>query len=111
MVRLTRNASRDNNDIGAGEGLLQTIVRGEEALDLSNGRDVGQVGRHAWGVDDIVEGELVDEWGRLEEEGEWLPQTWSVWSWTIGISTSLTCPIPPDAPATTALTILYVRVG
>ena len=31
-----------------------------------------QVGGDAWGVDDIVEGEVVDFLARFEEEGEWL---------------------------------------
>ncbi len=110
MAWLTRDTGRDHHDISTGQGLLQAIVRGKEPLNLCNGGDVGQVGRHAGGVDDIIEGELVDERGGLEEEGERL-YMWSVsWS-TIGILTSLTCPMPPDAPATTALTILYVSVG
>jgi len=70
-----------------------------------------EISRYAGGVDDIVEGELVDERGRLEEEGERLLLFLSVSRSTIGISTSLTCPIPPEAPATTALTILYASMG
>jgi hypothetical protein len=36
------------------------------------GGDVGEIGGNAWGVDNIVEGELIDERGSLEKEGQWL---------------------------------------
>jgi hypothetical protein len=72
QVWLTGNASRDDNDVGAGEGLLHAIVGGEVALDLGDGGDVGEVGRDAGRVDDIVERELVDVRARLEQEGEGL---------------------------------------
>jgi len=67
---LTRNTSRDDNDVSARECLLETIICWEETLDLSNGGDVGEIGGYARCVDDIVKGELVDEWARLEEEGK-----------------------------------------
>jgi hypothetical protein len=60
--RLTGNASGDDNDVSASEGLLHAIVGRKEALDLG----------HAGGVDDIVEGELVDERAGLEKEGQGL---------------------------------------
>lgn len=68
--RLTGNASGDDDDVSASEGLLETIVGGKEALDLGDGGDVRKVGGHTGGVDDIVEGELVDERASLEEEGQ-----------------------------------------
>jgi hypothetical protein len=67
---LTGNASGDDDDVSASEGLLEAIVGGKEALDLGDGGDVGKVGGHAGSVDDIVEGELVDERASLEEEGQ-----------------------------------------
>ena len=68
--RLTGNASGDDDDVSASEGLLETIVGGKEALDLGDGGDVRKVGGHTGGVDDIVEGELVDERASLEKEGQ-----------------------------------------
>jgi hypothetical protein len=70
--RLTGNASGDDNDVSASEGLLHAIVGRKEALDLGDGGDVRKVGGHAGGVDDIVEGELVDERAGLEKEGQGL---------------------------------------
>ena len=68
--RLTGNAGGDDNNVSASEGLLEAIVGGKEALNLGDGGDVRKVGGHAGGVDDIVEGELVDERASLEEEGQ-----------------------------------------
>lgn len=33
---------------------------------------MGKVGGNTWSVDNIVEGELINEWACLEEEGQWL---------------------------------------
>ena len=66
---LTGNAGRDDHDVRASECVLQAVVLGEVALDLRDGADVGEIGGDAWGVDDIVEGELVDKRARLEKEG------------------------------------------
>jgi hypothetical protein len=33
---------------------------------------VGQISGNTRGVDDIVESELVNKWGVLDEKGEWL---------------------------------------
>ena len=68
--RLTGNASGDDDDVSASEGLLETIVGGKEALDLGDGGDVRKVGGHTRGVDDIVEGKLANAWVELEEEGQ-----------------------------------------
>ena len=66
-----------------------------------------QVGGDAWGVDDIVEGQVVDEWAGFEEEGEWLCERKSVrgvqWCGGDCLGCILTWPMPPDAPATTAV--------
>lgn len=69
---LARNARRDDDDIGAGESVLQAVILGQEASELGHRGDVGEIGRDAGGVDDIVESELVDERAGLEEEGEGL---------------------------------------
>ena len=69
---LTGDTSRNDDDIRTAECVLQAVVLGEVALDLRDGADVGEIGGDAWGVDDIVEGELVDERACLEEEGEGL---------------------------------------
>ena len=68
--RLTGNASGDDDNVSASEGLPHAVVGGKEALDLGDGGNVRKVGGHAGGVDDIVEGELVDERASLEEEGQ-----------------------------------------
>jgi hypothetical protein len=49
-----------------------SIVPGQGRLEIAyrGGGDVGQVGRNTGSVDDIVEGELVDEGRSLEEEGQ-----------------------------------------
>lgn len=67
---LTGDAGGDDDDVGAGEGVLETVIFGEKAVDLGDGGDVGEVGGHAGGVDDIVEGEVVDVRAGLEKEGE-----------------------------------------
>lgn len=72
---LTWNASGDDDDVGALEGLGHTAVGWEVAIDLSDGRDVRQVGGNTWSVDDIVERKVVDERAGLEEEGQRLADT------------------------------------
>jgi len=67
---LARDAGGDDDDVGAGEGVLQAVVFGEETVDLGDGGDVGEISGDAGRVDDIVEGEVVDERAGLEEEGE-----------------------------------------
>ena len=76
--QLTGNTSRNDHHISARERLLHAIVCWEVAVDLRNGADVRQVGGDAWGVDDIVEGEVVDERARLEEQREWLRKLRSI---------------------------------
>lgn len=41
---------------------------------------MGKVGSNAGGVDDIVEGKLVDERGELEEQGQGLQKMLANWS-------------------------------
>lgn len=66
---LTGNAGRNDNDVGALQGLLQALaVLWEVAVDGGNGRDVGQVGGYTEGVDDIVKGQVVDQRRGLEEK-------------------------------------------
>lgn len=64
----TWNTSRDEDQISTRKRLLHAIVVWEVTIDLRHGRDVGQVCRNTWSVDDIVEGEVVDLLARLEEE-------------------------------------------
>lgn len=71
-MSLTGNTGRDDDNVGILEGGLGSVIGGEEAGGLGLGRDVGQVGRDSGGVDDIVERELVNERGELEEKGEGL---------------------------------------
>lgn len=86
----TGNASRDDDDIGAGESLLEAVILGEETGDFlrrqstrilgvysclvtyGNGGDVRQISGNTGGVDHIVESQLVDQRAGLEEEREGL---------------------------------------
>lgn len=87
----TGNASGDDNDVGILEGRLCALVGGEVAgcflrrqLSVASleflgnarthgvGGDVRQVGGNTGGVDNIVEGELIDERGELQEQGQGL---------------------------------------
>jgi hypothetical protein len=89
-ARLTGNASGNDNDISASEGLLHALaVLGQvsghglsivSALHVSKqrkstyrgGGDVREIGGDAGRVDDIVEGKLIDERRCLEKKGQWL---------------------------------------
>lgn len=69
---------------------------------------MGKVGGNTGGVDDIVEGKLVNEGRELEEEGQRLPKRHLVspcatltCAQKAGVWRHFTCPIPPEAPATT----------
>lgn len=58
---------------------------------------MAQIGGDAGGVDDIVEGELVDERAGLEEEGQGLGGV----SWHLAVMAGgRTWPMPPEAPRT-----------
>jgi hypothetical protein len=100
---LTRNASWDDNDVGIGEGLLGSVILWQVTGDLCWGGDMGEIGRNTWGVDNIIESQLINVWGVLEEEGQWL---WAVLAMChcplLNCKLLHTCPIPPEAPATTA---------
>lgn len=63
---------------------------------------MGEIGSNTWGVDNIVEGELIDERAVLEEEGQRLNRTSSAIESSLTVQSRHTCPIPPEAPATTA---------
>lgn len=60
---------------------------------------MGKVGGNTWSVDNIVEGELVNERACLQEEGQRL---WFMCQQRFGRfrMSRNTCPIPPAAPAT-----------
>lgn len=71
---------------------------------------MGEVSGNAGCVDDIVEGELVHEGGELQEQGQRLAERWrsagapvKVLRFFFSPRGLLTCPIPPEAPATTIL--------
>lgn len=59
-----------------------------------------EIGSDTGGVDNIVEGELVDERAGLEEEGERLERLAD--EGVRGVAWELTWPMPPEAPRTTA---------
>lgn len=40
---------------------------------------MGEIGSNTWSVYDIVESELGNEWGSLEEEGQWLHKLLAVY--------------------------------
>lgn len=71
----TGDTGRDDNDVSARESLLHAIVLGKVASDLCGSGNVRDIGSNTRGVDNIVEGELRDERGGLEEEGERLSDT------------------------------------
>ena len=60
-THLTRDTSRDNNELGVLEGFREAIVVGEVAFDLRRRVDVRQVRRDTGRVDDIVQRELITE--------------------------------------------------
>lgn len=68
---------------------------------------MGEVSGNAGCVYDIVEGELVHEGGQLQEQGQRLAERWRSAGAPVKVlrffspSGLLTCPIPPEAPATT----------
>lgn len=68
---------------------------------------MGKVSGNAGCVDDIVEGELVHEGGKLQEQGQRLAERWRSAGAPVKVlrfffsPRVLTCPIPPEAPATT----------
>lgn len=91
--RHTGDTGGDDNDVGILESRLGAVVLGQVASGLllsrcvfsrgqswrvvmatgsthGNRGDVGQVGSDAGGVDNVVEGELVNEGRELEEEGQ-----------------------------------------
>lgn len=69
-----------------------------------------EVGSDARSVDDIVQSELVNERGSLEKERERLHQNKSATKGRLD-SSGLTWPIPPEAPATTAMVSLQAQRG
>jgi hypothetical protein len=67
---------------------------------------VRQVNADPGSVDDIVEGELVDERTGLHEEGQRLVAS-SAHVAPVKIDSSSTWPMPPDAPATTVFRLVF----
>lgn len=72
VAQLTGNTGGNDNDVSILEGGLGTIVGGKEASDLGVGGDVRKIGSNTGSVDNIVEGELVNEGAKLKKKGEGL---------------------------------------
>ena len=127
VVSHTRNASGDDDNIGILEGVLGAVigrkvarcllsiqsrlakagVQGAIFVTYGVRRDVRKVGSNTGGVDNIVESELVHQGAELEQEGQWLievlvaPGTPLAREMRVTEEGSNTCPMPPEAPATT----------
>ena len=56
--RLAWNPGRDDNDVGAGQGLLETFIRRKVTHDLGWSCNVGQVGSDTRRVHNIIEAQL-----------------------------------------------------
>lgn len=92
-IELTGNTGRDDDDVGILKSDLATIVLGKVAGyflqctsvvsffhrggfsgyvgdTYSDGGNVGEIGSDARGVDDIVEGELINVGGELQKKRE-----------------------------------------
>jgi hypothetical protein len=69
-ARLAGNAGRNDNNIGTGQGVLQAIILGKVAGDFGNRRDVRKVGSDTGSVNNIIQGELIDQRASLQEERE-----------------------------------------
>lgn len=67
---LSWDTGGDDNDVGAGEDLLEAIVGREVSLDPRGRRDVRKIGGDAGSVHDIIEPELYAphsaSWGHRE---------------------------------------------
>ena len=92
--KLTGNASGDDNNVGAGQGVLQAVVLGQVTREFlptmlenkaarltqesiadvtySDGGDVREIGSNTRSVDNIVEGKLVNKRAGLQEERQGL---------------------------------------
>lgn len=57
---LSWNTSRDDNNIGTRQSLLQAIIRGKIAFNFGRGGYVGKIGSNTGSVYDIVETKLGD---------------------------------------------------
>lgn len=125
--KLTGNASGDDNNVGAGQGVLQAVILGQVAREFlptmlenkaarltqesiadvtySDGGDVREIGSNTRSVDNIVEGKLVNKRAGLQEERQGLYRTTMKvrFDWHISQrkgGDDHTCPIPPEAPRT-----------
>lgn len=90
VFRRTGDSGRDHDNIGSGKSMLQSIVLREVAGDFLQPvgllgeemlgpcgtdryrRDVGEIRSNTWGIDHIVESELIDKRTSFQEKGEWL---------------------------------------
>jgi hypothetical protein len=74
---LSGDTGGDNDNVGAGQSVLETVILGEVASDLSLGGDVGEVSGNTGGVDDIVESKLGHVRREFEEKRKGLANTTS----------------------------------
>lgn len=74
---LSGDTSGDDDDVGTGQGLLESVILGEVTSDLGLGGDVGEVSGNTGGVDDIVESKLGHVRRELEEKRKGLANTTS----------------------------------
>lgn len=73
LLELTWDPSRDDDNVCALERFLDTVpILRQVSLNLSDRRNMREVGGDTWGVDDVVESELVDERTGLEQKRQWL---------------------------------------
>lgn len=100
---LTWNASGNDADVSSSQGMLESIIFWQVSSNLCDRGDVGEICGNTRSVDNIVESELVNERGGFAEEGQRLH--WSVECLVHG-RRRITCPIPPEAPRTTAFTMM-----
>jgi hypothetical protein len=72
---LAGNTGGDDNNISTGQGVLETIILGQEAGDFGNGGDVRKIGSDTGSVDNIVQGKLVNEGRGLQQKRKGLANT------------------------------------
>jgi len=67
--------SRDHNNVGTSEDLLEPIVRGQIPFDFGGCSDMRQIGGNARGINDIEQAKLRDHWVAFEQQRQWLANT------------------------------------
>jgi hypothetical protein len=57
-IRFPWDASRNQNDVGTLENLLESVVRGQVTFDFGRCSDVREIGSHTRSVNNIVQPQL-----------------------------------------------------